>query len=189
MKFVWYFLLGLIFVACSPIEKTGEKGSPVNVVGTQSYEIRQKISLANTGEYKPEKQNLWVALIHDLPPYQEVTYTEISPNHYTLLTDEYGNQYAEFDLSDHPPGTSLNVEILYKVSVHEIDYDLSSCAGSLPGEFTQPELHIESANPQIISLAENLSKGKKSVCEQVRAFYDYAGDNLLYTYNRQDWGA
>ena len=59
----------------------------------------------------------------------------------------------------------------------------------MPDEFTQPELHIESANPQIISLAEKLSKGKRTACEQVRAFYDYAGDKLLYTYNRQDWGA
>ena len=160
-----------------------------SVVRTQAYMVRQTISLANIGNRKPEKQNLWVALIRDVHPYQEVVSREISPKKYSLVTDEYGNQYAEFDLSDHPPGTTIDIEILYEISVKEIIYDLSNCEGDLPDEFTQPELHIESGNPQIISLASNLSKGKRTACEQVRAFYDYAGDELVYTYNRQDWGA
>ena len=61
--------------------------------------------------------------------------------------------------------------------------------GELPAGFTQAELHIEAANPQIISLAEELSRGKRTVCEQVRTYYDYAGDNLIYSYNRKAWGA
>lgn len=143
----------------------------------------------NTGDRLPAKQNLWVALIRDVPPYQEVLSSKISPNTYVLLTDEYGNQYAEFDLSDHPPGTTITIEINYQVSVNELGYDLSNCQGTLPDEYTQPELHIESANPQVVSLARELSKGKQNICQQVRAFYDYAGDHLLYTFNQQDWGA
>ena len=68
-------------------------------------------------------------------------------------------------------------------------YDLSNCEGELLDEFTQPELHIESANPQIVSLAKDLSKGKNTTCEQVRAFYDYAGNELIYSYDRNAWGA
>ena len=194
MKYHWYFLFVFIFVACAPIEKTasnkqGTISHAASVVSTQAYAVRQTISLVNIGEHKPANQNLWVALIHDIPPYQEVTSREISPGEYTLVTDEYGNQYAEFDLSEHPAGTQIKVEIQYEVSVNEIVYDLSTCEGELPVEFTQPELHIESANPQIVSLADELSKGKRTACEQVRAFYDYAGDELIYSYNRQDWGA
>jgi len=194
MKFQWYLVFTFICMACSPTETTTGKtrdttSPPVRVVDTQDYTIRQTISLVNTGDYKPAKQNLWVALIHDIHPYQEVTSREISPKKHTLSTDEYGNQYAEFDLSDHPAGTTIHVEILYKVSVNEIAYDLSFCMGNLPGEFTQSELHIESANPQIISLARELSKEKSTTCEQVRAFYDYVGDELLYSYNHKAWGA
>ena len=186
----WFFTFVFILTACSSTT-TMQDGisSSVKVVKTQIYEIKQTITLVNTGNRKPEKQNLWVALIHDFPPYQSVTSRDISSTKYTLITDEYGNQYAEFDLSNHPPGTTIEVKILYKVSVNELVYDLSTCTGHLPDEFTQPELHIESANPQIISLASKLSKGKRTVCEQVRAFYDYAGDELHYAYNRQDWGA
>ena len=190
MKFQWLFVFLFIFTACAPAEKPQGTTSPLaKVIETKTYKVRQIISLSNTGNREPEKQNLWVALIHDIPPYQEVISKEISPEEYSLITDEYGNQYAEFDLSNHPPGTTVDVQIFYEVSVNEIIYGLSNCKGDLPNEFTQSELHIESSNPQITSLAEQLSKGKKTACEQVRAFYDYAGDELIYAYNRKDWGA
>jgi len=185
-------MLLLICVACNP-EKNAllneVSSSNPSVIATQKYSVKQRISLKNIGEHKPEKQNLWVALIRDVNPYQEVHSRTISPDSYTLSLDEYGNQYAEFNLSDHSPGETINIEIEYLVSVNELTYDLSSCKGELPEEFTQSELHIESANPQIISLAKDLSKGKRTACDQMRAFYDYAGDELIYTYNRNAWGA
>jgi len=189
MKPHWFITFVFILTTCSSTTTQVGISPSGNGPKTQTYKIKQTIALVNTGNRKPEKQNLWVALIHDIPPYQSVASRNIFPTKYTLVTDEYGNQYAEFDLSNHPPGATIEVEILYEVSVNELVYDLSTCIGKLPDEFTQPELHIESANPQIISLASKLSKGKKTVCEQVRAFYDYAGNELHYAYNRQDWGA
>ena len=194
MKFRWCLTFLFVCVACSPVnqETSGIREVttfPAKVIATQKYAIQQTISLVNEGEFKPSKENLWVALIHDIPPYQEVISRKISPDTYRLSTDEYGNQYAEFDLSNHPAGSTITVEILYEVSVNEIVYDLSTCKGELPDEFTQPELHIESANLQITSLANELSKGKKTACDQVRAFYNYAGDALTYSYNHEAWGA
>ena len=114
---------------------------------------------------------------------------EISPEDYELVIDEYGNQYAEFDFSRHPAGTTKTVKIDYRVAVNELAYDLSVCEGELLDDFIQPELHIESANPQIVALASELSRGKKTVCQQVRAFYDYIGNELVYSYNGDSWGA
>jgi transglutaminase-like putative cysteine protease len=183
----------LILLACSPAKTPSTLSNLTSfqgkIITTKQYIVRQQLSLVNEGDGKPEKQNLWVALIRDVPPYQKVLSKKISPDSYTLVTDEYGNQYAEFDFSDHPAGTTITVDIDYKVAVNELAYDLSPCEGDLPDEFTQPELHIESANPQIQSLSKELSRGKKTACDQVRAFYDYAGDNLIYTYNQNDWGA
>ena len=159
------------------------------VISTQKYTIHQQLSLVNEGDNQPAKQNLWVALIRDISPYQNVLSRNISPNNYTLSVDEYGNQYAEFDFSEHPAGTTITVEIEYEVIINELEYDLFACEGQLLDEFTQPELHIESANPQIIALAKELSQGNKTACEQVRAFYDYAGNELIYSYNRNAWGA
>lgn len=114
---------------------------------------------------------------------------DISPADYEPIMDEYGNQYAEFDFSSHPAGTTKTVQINYRVTVNELAYNLSNCEGELLDDFIQPELHMESANPQIVALASELSRGKKTICQQVRAFYDYIGDELVYTYNGKSWGA
>ena len=174
----------LILTACAPKTNSAQ----FSVIRTQKYNVHQEILLVNRGDGQPEQQNLWVALIRDFAPYQEVHSIKISPDNYTLLTDEYGNEYAEFDFSAHPPNTQIRVEIDYEIAVNELNYDLSHCEGELIEGYIAPELHIESANPQIIEIAKDLSQ-QKNPCEQARAFYDYAGDNLAYTYNKNDWGA
>lgn len=160
-----------------------------SVLGSIEYEVIQHLQLVNHGPGAPAKQNLWVALISSAYPYQEVHSIAAAPDSFQLLTDEYGNRYAEFDLSDQPAGTSIVVEIRYLLSVNSLTYDLMKCSGPLPDEWTGPELHVESDNPQIKALASELSTGQESRCLQVRAFYDYVGDNLIYAFNGQDWGA
>jgi transglutaminase-like putative cysteine protease len=153
--------------------------------------VHEQLTLVNDGPGQPEKQNLWVALIHDFPPYQKVLSMETAPKAYTPVVDEDGNPYAEFDFSGQPAGTTQTVQIDYRVSVNELAYDLSACQGSLVDNigYTQPELHIESANPQIVDLAKNLASGKSTECDQVRAFYDYVAKTLVYTTNGANWGA
>jgi len=173
----------------TPNSPAATLGEAVTVLGQKVYIVHQTVSLVNQGTGQPDKQNIWIALIRDFPPYQTVSSREISPKDYQLVTDEYGNQYAEFDFSEQPADTTQRVEIDYRVTVNELAYDLSTCQGELLDEFTAPELHIESTNPQIQALADQLSQGKTTVCQQVRAFYDYIGDNLIYTDNGENWGA
>jgi transglutaminase-like putative cysteine protease len=156
---------------------------------TRVYTIRQRFTLTNLGPGSPDKQNLWVALIREVPPYQSAQLVEIKPGNYRRVTDEYGNHYAEFDLSDHPAGTEIVVTLEYRVTVYGQLFDLGDCQGEMVREYIQPELHIESANPQIIDLSKALSRGSQNPCEQVRDFYDYVAEELVYTYNQDDWGA
>jgi len=151
--------------------------------------VHQQVALVNEGNGQPKKQNIWIALIGDFPPYQSVLSMEISPKKYEFVVDEYGNHYAEFDFSGQPAGTTQMVTIDYQVVVNELTYDLSACQGELLDDFTQPELHIESGNPQIVELANNLTQDKDTVCQRVRAFYDYIDKNLTYTSNGENWGA
>lgn len=193
-RWFWIALMILLGPACQPRYDGSTSplviASPhVTVAGRRQYEVHQHLELVNEGLAQPQKQNIWVALIRDFPPYQEVLSMDVFPREYKLITDEYGNQYAEFDFSNHPAGITKTIQIDYEITVHELLYDLSGCAGEVPDEFIQPELHIESANPQIVNLAGELSRGKKTVCEQIRAFYDYTGDHLVYTYNGKNWGA
>jgi transglutaminase-like putative cysteine protease len=187
-------LLLLIFLsACDDLASGSNLADDIpstgSAVGSQSYTIHQTITLSNEGNQQPDQQNLWVALIRDVDPYQTVQSRTISPENYVIVNDEYDNQYAEFDFKDHPAGTRIVVEIEYRVTIYEQIVEPGKCEGALPNEFTQPELHIESANPQIVKLSKELSQGQNNVCDQVHAFYDYVGDELIYTFNQKDWGA
>ena len=180
-------------------EPNDSVGGPVNpeqtlyssftILDSLEYDVHQQLKLVNHGPGSPSKQNLWVALIQDVYPYQQVIEREITPQTYQLVIDEYGNQIAEFDFSEMPPDSEIQVEINYRVKVNQLKFDLANCQGELPIFFAQPELHIESQNPQILQLSEQLSQGKQNTCEQVRAFYDYIGDNLVYSFNGGNWGA
>ena len=167
----------------------GEEALAPAIQQSVEYEVRETLTLVNEGAGRPSKQNIWIALIRDLPPYQTVRSREITPNDYQLITDEYGNQYAEFDLGDMAPGETVQIKIEYRVALHEPAYDLADCTGDMPDEFTQAELHVESDNIQIVELSQELSEGQDTACEQVRAFYDHVGNNLVYSYNGADWGA
>ena len=109
-----------------------QESSGALVLSQQAYHVRQVLTLTNQGQGQPEKQNLWVALIHDFPPYQAVQSVRITPSRYTLIEDELGNTFAEFVLSSHPPGTTLTITIETEVVVFELGYDLSHCRGSPP---------------------------------------------------------
>ena len=161
----------------------------IMILETVEYDIQQRLKLVNRGPGSPSKQNLWVALISDDYPYQEVIEREISPGDYQIITDEHGNQIAEFDFSDMPPESEIHVRIDYRVKVNQLQYDLSFCEGELPDFYTEAELHVESQNPQIVSLSVELAQDHLTACEQVRAFYDYVGNELVYNYNGGNWGA
>jgi transglutaminase-like putative cysteine protease len=163
--------------------------SAISILESRYYELQERFQIVNHGPGAPSRHNLWVALIGDHPPYQEVMDMAISPKKYQIFIDEYSNQIAEFDLTGLAPGESIQVEISYRVKVNRLSYDLSDCQGELPAFFTSPELHIESNNPQIRSLSLELSQGSGTACEQARAFYDYIGNHLIYTYNGKSWGA
>jgi transglutaminase-like putative cysteine protease len=172
-----------------PPSTWGEEPPSPAILQSVEYEVRETLTLVNEGSGQPSKQNVWMALIRDLPPYQTVRSMKIAPDNYRLTVDEYGNRYAEFDLGNMPPGATVQVQLEYLVVVHELAYDLANCVGDMPDESTQAELHVESNNIQIVELSQELTEGKGTVCEQVRAHYDYVGNHLVYSYNGADWGA
>jgi transglutaminase-like putative cysteine protease len=191
MKRLFLLLLIVTLPACQAVQDAAVKesiSSPA-IANTVTYDVSQTITLLNEGPLQPEKHNIWVALIGDRAPYQEVLSREIQPPNHVFVTDEFGNQYAEFDFKDLEPGDKAQIDINYEVAVNELTYDLGNCQGDLPDIFNRPELHIESNNPQIVALAEDLSTPDHTVCEQAKSFYDYTGNSLIYSYNGQDWGA
>ena len=197
---IWIlFLLIAINAACTgqsgqpaAIRPAGDGGDSVRqplAAGSRRYLVEQSLRLTNHGPGMPDKHNLWLALVSDQPPYQELIASDIQPAGYTVVTDEYGNRYAEFDLTGLAPGESARISAAYTVSAAALTYILEPCEGSLPAVDISPELHIESANPQITTLAAALGQGTEDVCRQMRAAYDYVAGSLVYSYNGRNWGA
>ncbi|MCJ7775196.1 MAG: transglutaminase-like domain-containing protein [Desulfobulbaceae bacterium] len=198
LLFFTFMIIAGAWSGCSALDENSDVLTPGAIVSgsldtisdhARTYDVVETITFSNEGDNQPEKFNLWVALMSTIPPYQEVHSLTISPSQFILVSDEYGNQYAEFDLFDIQPGKTSTITIRYTITINSLEINLSSCNGELIQEFIQPELHIEANNPQILSLAENLSNPAETVCEQVHSFYNYIGDNLIYTFNDHDWGA
>jgi transglutaminase-like putative cysteine protease len=202
-----YLIVFILNTACQSVGPSGVNGSGSGQAGSHNIEWDHQLSTAihaqesveyavvehfkivNHGPGTPSRHNLWVALIQDLPPYQEVEQTSISTGEYRIFSDEYSNSIAEFDLGDLSPGQAISLDIAYRLKVHKLEYDLSKCTGSMPSIFLSPELFIESDNPQIRSLSAELAQGHSNPCEWARSIFNYIGDNLIYTYNGKDWGA
>jgi transglutaminase-like putative cysteine protease len=191
-KVIWFGLFLCVLLAGCITKSDPNPSDPIKPptkISSQRYKVLEQLTVINEGPNQPQKQNIWIALIGDVSPYQKVLSRQISPNGYVIIEDEYGNQYAEFDLGDMQPGEEIRLEIQYHVEVYQLAYDLDDCQGQLPDEFTHPELHIESKNPQIVDLATQLFQDTGSACESAAEFYNYIGDNLVYTYNKENWGA
>jgi hypothetical protein len=156
------------------------------ITAVVEYNVRHSVTLVNNGPGIATHILLQVSLVRDIEPYQKVVSMEIMPQGFETITDEYDNVYAEFEFANVASGEKLNIEIYYKVAVNALDFNISKCDCSLPAIFIDPELNIESDAEQIISLANELAKSKVTACEEVKALYNYVGDNVSYTTNPEE---
>jgi len=154
---------------------------PLVTVGTEEeYDVRHTLVVVNDGEATATQVVLWVAMVRDAYPYQEVLSTGVTPAAYETITDEFDNLYAKFTFEDLAAGAQQVAQLDYRVRVNELSFDLGDCAGDLPDAFVMPESNVESDAESVVSLAQTLGAGEATVCGQVRAFYDYVGDEMTY---------
>jgi transglutaminase-like putative cysteine protease len=175
----------------TPLAKISEDPAgmgEVNINRSVTYDIVNSIKLSNNGP-GDASVDMVLALIHSLPPYQEVLSQKTEEN-YTPLSDSDGNQYANIKIDNIPAGKTREISISYQVLVNGLTFDLGNCIGPVINKYNSPEKYIESDSQSIINLAKDLSEGEPTMCDQAQAFYDYVGDNMEYGgYNAADWGA
>lgn len=189
---------------CCSLEEIGSEGGivtpslehlPESPVSSPSpwvdYDVLQTFWIRNDGPTKASKITLTAALIQSIKAYQDVLSWEVdAPAVYDMISDEYGNQYAQFDFRDIEPGQRVDLTFRYRVRAYARTFDLGDCEGESVANFLDPEPYIESEAEEIIVLAIQLSAGATSVCEQARAIYDYVADTITYSgYEPDDKGA
>ena len=159
---------------------------------TQSslYDISETIRLRNDGPGEATKISLRIVMVRSISPYQEVLESSFDPPYDDLETDEFGNEYAVYELNNIPVGSEIDFTLSYSVKVNELKNNLGDCQGDLPNFFTQAEEFVEADAPLIIQLADDLSQGKSNACEVTRSFYDYIAGSFTYKgYTEDSLGA
>jgi transglutaminase-like putative cysteine protease len=161
-----------------------------NIQNSQEYIIRQTIRINNYGPGEVGSVDLWISLASSREPFQSITSVSIQPAEYTLQTDDLGNEYIHVTHDGVDVGDPLVVTIEYQVVINAVKFNLDECTGKLPGYYLNPEPFIESNEQSIRLLADQLVGGKESVCQQMRAIYDYVAGEMTYAgYNPGDVGA
>ena len=145
------------------------------------YDIEHEIILRNEGPGIASKVVLWVALITTQDPYQTLVSTNIRPDGYKTIEDEYGNTFAEFAFRGVDVDEEISAKITYHVAVSRLRYHLEPCEGQVPTRFLEPEKWVESDAEEIVALANQLTKDKLDACQKAIAIYNWIGDNIDYT--------
>ena len=150
------------------------------VVGNTTYTVQQTLMIANDGNGQVDRLKLYIVLLRDWAPYQQVTLVQASPSDYEIITDEDDNEYALFWFYDVQPGDSVPVTIEYEVTVNALDFDLSVCSGEMIQTFTNAEKYLEVDHVEISTLAESLTVDAKTDCQAVNNIYTYVIDSMNY---------
>ena len=154
------------------------------------YDAVETITIQNNGPGTVTQIDLKVAMLRTIPPYQEVLRTQVEPLDYQTISDEHGNVYASFFFTNLNPGDSVEVKASYQIKVNEVSYEVNSCQGVLPSEYTTAETYIESDTAEILRTASSVTQQQTDRCVQARDYYNYVIRNMRYTqYNPNDTGA
>ncbi len=116
-------------------------------------------------------------------PSQQVFVNGIDPKPDSTSVDADGNILAVYKVSAQ---TNVTVKTNVMTVVKYLEYDLSKSGtkadipSNLVAEYTGPSKYWQSTNPTIVKKAQELTAGKKTVADQVKAINDYVIDTLDY---------
>jgi len=130
------------------------------------------------------KLEVVVGLFHSWDPYIEVLSEAISPSSHSTFTDDYGNRFARFVITDMSRGERIPVTLEWRIKVEQLSFNLNGCDDSaVPPDverYLESEEFIQSDTSQIRAKAASLASGKSSPCEIVAAIYDYVISSTAY---------
>ncbi|MFP3984876.1 MAG: transglutaminase-like domain-containing protein [Candidatus Bathyarchaeia archaeon] len=152
-----------------------------------------KVEIYNDGHSKTST-NLLVPLIsNDTARHYSYIYS-ISPTPDDILTDEFGNHYAQWK-TQISRGESFRASISYIILSFAITFSVdtnlthSYNESSIVHVYTQPEKYVESDAPQIIATAQNIVEGETNPQEKALRIYDYVVNTLTYIPQPKEQGA
>jgi len=158
--------------------------------GSETYSVVSTVTFQNKGTEEVTGLSLWFATMEDISPYQNVTSTDIQPPPVREETGKLGNEFSVIEIDSLPAGATRQVTATYEVTANKYFNYLGNCQGQGLSDYLYPEQYIESEDPEIEQLANQLTMGAANSCAKAVALYEYVTDNLDYFgYNPEFVGA
>ena len=154
----------------------------ITINRSQILTITEKIVLENQGQGEATQFELFVALPRTISPLQTMLSTTIDPPDYTVITDDYQNQFAKFSIPSIKPGEKVEINAVFRVEANSVTFNAGDCTGELPRHDIESEKNIESDAPEVMQLSRELAAGKPNACAVTRSIYDYVRKNMTYEY-------
>ena len=160
-------------------KKSLEKSASLVFGDSTIYEVNFNFPLNNTTS---SPANFTVTL----PPNtsgQQVTIQKLDPEPIATRLDADGNILADYTVA---PRSSVTVKTNVVAVVSYVEYNLaaSGTKSQIPSElvqkYTDSQQYWPTNDPEISAKAKELTNGKSSVAEQVRAINDYVVSKLSY---------
>ena len=160
--------------------------------------LMQKVEINNPSEYEVTGGELFIPVIrNETARHFVVLYnvsSEIGPP--TFLSDEFGNTYAHWNNVAIKRRQNLAFQMDYRVlsfgtryltdSNMVGDYDKNS---DIYKKYTQPEELVQSDNPELVSKAQDITKGENDTLKKVSKVYDFVIKHMHYTAQDEERGA
>jgi transglutaminase-like putative cysteine protease len=116
--------------------------------------------------------------------HEKDEYIKVNPTPDEMITDDFGNMYAHYDLSTYKPGRSITVTIekLYEVEDYneEISVRSESTVNPENSLFAKPQEKVDSENAEIIAKAKELAYGISSDYKRAKAIFEFVNVNMKY---------
>lgn len=116
--------------------------------------------------------------------YQDDKSLVITPLPDEIVEDEFGNQYAYFDVKGLLPNQKFKVTIKREAELKTYTETIPTRSDALINdeskEFLRPTKRIESENPEIIAKAKELTEGLNTDYKKAQAIFEYVNVNMIY---------
>jgi transglutaminase-like putative cysteine protease len=161
---------------------------PLSYNNPQKYQVSYSVKINSTG-FNPTDIRLYLPIPSSYDAQKDLEIISISPDPTKQEVDPVsGNAMVYWQLKGSPAkGSSLDLVEQFSFTAYEtntnidpasvVPYDTNS---DIYKAYTKPEKYIESSDPQIIDLANQLAGDETNPYLLVKKYYDYVIDNVKY---------
>ncbi len=121
----------------------------------------------------------------DVVSYEKDEYVRVYPTPDEMITDEFGNLFAHYDVSQYKPGRSISISIEKVYEMEDYNETIAVRSESTPNDensaYLKPQEKVDSDDARIIAKAKEITYGLSSDYKRAKAIFEYVNTNMKYS--------